>query len=266
MIGSICLSDDLQRILLDLRQVVRTRNRFDPNSPKPFALSRSRFDAFLNCPRCFYIDRRLGVEPPGGPPFSINSAVDGLLKKEFDEYRALAQPHPYMIEAGLNAIPYAHNRLDEWRENFKGVRYIHEASGFELTGAVDDLWIDQSTQEIIVVDYKATAKDGEVSLDADWQIGYKRQMEFYQWLLRRNGFSVSRTGYFVYCNGDKTEKGFGGVIKFKVKLIPYQGDDSWIEEQLMQARECLSADIPPGAAESCLQCKYLTDIQTLKLL
>ena len=45
--------------------------------------------------------------------------------------------------------------------------------------------------ELIVVDYKATSKDGEVTLDAPRQDGYKRQMEFYQWLLRCNGFTVS---------------------------------------------------------------------------
>lgn len=242
---------------------MRTRNLFDPSSSKPFPLSRSRFDSFLNCPRCFYIDRRLGVEPPGGPPFTINSAVDHLLKKEFDRYRALGQPHPYMVEAGIDAIPYADARLDDWRENFKGVRVVHKATNFELTGAVDDLWIDCKTQELIVVDYKATAKDAEVTLDADWQIGYKRQMEFYQWLMRRTGFKVSNTGYFVYCNGDRSADGFGGMVRFSVKIIPYVGDDSWIEERLVTARSCLEQESAPKQSLSCKQCSYLSDIHSI---
>jgi len=244
---------------------VRKRNLYNPSSDTPFLLSRSRFENFLRCPRCFYIDRRLGVEPPSGPPFSINSAVDHLLKKEFDEYRALKQPHPYMTKAGLNAIPYSHEHLELWRDNFKGVRFHHKASGFELSGAVDDLWIDLSTKEIIVVDYKATAKDGEVNLDADWQISYKRQMEFYQWLLRSNGFDVAKTGYFVYCNGDKAEERFNGVVKFKVSLISYDGDDSWIEPQLIQARECLRQGDPPSISKDCQQCSYIEDLRLLGL-
>lgn len=52
--------------------------------------------------------------------------------------------------------------------------------------------------ELIVVDYKATSKTTAVSLDADWQIAYKRQAEIYQWLLRKNDFSVSNIAYFVY--------------------------------------------------------------------
>ena len=142
---------------------------------------------------------------------------------------------------------------------------IHEASGFELTGAVDDLWIDRSTQELIVVDYKATAKDSEITLDADWQIGYKRQMEFYQWLMRRTGFEVSSTGYFVYCNGDRSAEGFGGSVKFNVKIIPYIGDDSWIEKQLAKARACLESSAPPLPDSTCKQCSYLLDVHSLGL-
>lgn len=168
-----------------------------------------------------------------------------------------------MKEAGIDAIPFADPRLDQWRENFKGVRILHDETGFELTGAVDDIWIDRNTSELIIVDYKATAKDGEVTLDADWQIGYKRQMEFYQWLMRKKGFKVSNTGYFVYCNGDRSSESFGEVIKFKVKLIPYVGDDSWIEPELFRARRCLEQAKPPRAADNCKQCSYLHNVKSL---
>ena len=170
---------------------------FDPDVRTPFPLSRTKVDLFLECPRCFYLDRRLGISRPAGFPFNLNSAVDALLKKEFDAYRARGEPHPYMREAGLNAIPHAHPQLDAWRANFRGVRTVHEQSGLELFGAIDDLWRDLGTGELIVADYKATSKDAEVTLDADWQDGYKRQMEFYQWLIRRQGLSVAKRGWFV---------------------------------------------------------------------
>ncbi len=47
-----------------------------------FKLSRSKIDLFLECPRCFYLGNRLGVSRPPGFPFTLNSAVDALLKKE----------------------------------------------------------------------------------------------------------------------------------------------------------------------------------------
>ena len=93
----------------------RTRNFFKPDASKPFKLSRSKLDLFVNCPRCFYIDRRLGVGPPPGFPFNINSAIDHLLKKEFDEYRESSEPHPLMRDAGIDAVPCQHDKLDLWR-------------------------------------------------------------------------------------------------------------------------------------------------------
>ena len=109
---------------------------FDPRSDKPFALSRSKVELFIDCPRCFYLDRRLGIGRPPGFPFSLNSAVDSLLKKEFDDYRAKGEPHPLMAQAGVNAMPHAHPELETWRANFKGVRTLHKQTNFELFGAI----------------------------------------------------------------------------------------------------------------------------------
>ena len=66
-------------------------------------------------------------------------------------------------------MPFQHPQIDEWRENFKGVRFVHEPSNILVTGAVDDIWQNEDG-ELIVVDYKATSKSEEVNLDAEWQI------------------------------------------------------------------------------------------------
>src|SRR3989344_1353678 len=172
----------------------RGKNIYDPklNGPKPagagepFRLSRSRLELFVDCPRCFYLDRRLGVDRPPGFPFTLNSAVDALLKKEFDIHRAEGSPHPLMKEYDIDAVPYPGDQMDEWRENFKGVQFFHHPTNLVITGAVDDVWINPK-KELIVVDYKATSTEGKITLDADYRQGYKRQMEIYQWLLRQNG-------------------------------------------------------------------------------
>ena len=59
---------------------------YNPLDTKPFKLSRSKVELFINCPRCFYLDRRLKIGQPPGFPFNLNSAVDSLLKNEFDLY------------------------------------------------------------------------------------------------------------------------------------------------------------------------------------
>lgn len=234
----------------------RTKNIFDPKSKEPFKISRSKLDMFLNCPRCFYVDRRLGVGLPPGFPFNLNSAVDALLKKEFDIHRAGNTSHPLMKAYGLDLVPFQHEMMDEWRENFKGVQFLHKPTNFIFTGAVDDLWVDKSGM-IHIVDYKSTSKSTEVNLDAEWQIGYKRQMEIYQWLMRQNGFKVSDTGYFVYCNGQTDREAFDGKLEFDIKVIPYKGDDSWVEKELIKAHKCLMSDKIPKSGNDCDFCNYV---------
>lgn len=240
--------------------MVRKRNLYEPGAEKPFRLSRTKIDLFLNCPRCFYIDRRLGVSRPRGFPFNLNSAVDTLLKKEFDQYREAGEPHPLMVENGIDAIPFPHDDLDRWRSNFKGVAHLDAEKNLEFFGAVDDLWIDNQSGEIIVVDYKATSKNGEVTLDADWQISYKRQMEFYQWLLRRNGLTVSDTGYFVYCNGARDRDRFDAQLDFSIKVIPYTGSDNWVDATIDDAFATLNGQEIPESLSDCEFCHYILDV------
>lgn len=232
----------------------RTKNLYVPGASQPFRLSRSKLELFLNCPRCFYMDRRLGVGQPPGFPFNLNSAVDHLLKKEFDVHRAQGKPHPLMESYGVDAVPYQHEQLDVWRENFTGVGFHHKPTNLYIFGAVDDVWVNPAG-ELIIVDYKATSKDGEVNLDAAWQDGYKHQMEIYQWLFRQNGFNVSPTGYFVYCNGKRDKEAFDAKLEFDIKLIPYVGDDSWIEGVIQKASACLDGQLPP-ISNSCDFCVY----------
>lgn len=219
-------------------------------------LSRSKIDLFVSCQRCFYIDNKLGVARPPGFPFNLNSAVDALLKKEFDIHRDGKTPHPLMQTYGVDAVPFAHPEIDTWRENFKGVEIKHAPTGFTIAGAVDDIWVNPQG-ELMVVDYKSTSKDEKIeALDKDWHDGYKRQMEIYQWLLRQKGFTVSDTGYFVYANASKDEEAFDGKLEFEVTLIAYTGSTDWIEGVLQDLKRCAdSMEIPPAAVD-CDYCNY----------
>tara|TARA_X000001036_G_scaffold340938_1_gene320240 strand:+ start:436 stop:1173 length:738 start_codon:yes stop_codon:yes gene_type:complete len=240
--------------------VIRSRNLYQPNAEKPFKLSRSKVDSFISCRRCFYIDRKLGVGHPPGFPFTLNSAVDELLKKEFDKYREIGKQHPYMATVNRKLLPFKHENLNEWRENFKGVQFHHEDTNLIFTGAIDDLWFDVDTDEIIVVDYKATSKNSEVTIDADWQQGYRRQMDFYQWLLRKNGLNVSDVGYFVYCNGDKQKPSFENKIHFNISVLEYKGNDTWIEGTILEIKKLLDQDKIPKFTKDCNYCIYIQDL------
>lgn len=235
----------------------RSRNLYNPADPVPFKLSRSKIDLFLKCDRCFYLDRRMGVGQPQSPQYTLNIAVDALLKQEFDVYRAKGEAHPLIKKYGVDAVPAAHENLNQWRHNFTGVQYLHQPTNLLIFGAIDDLW-KNSSGEYIVVDYKSTSKAERITeLAEEWHEGYKRQMEVYQWLLRKNGHRVSNTGYFVYCNGLKENRLFDGKLDFEMTLIPYQGNDSWVEQTIHDVHNCLQQDEVPPFGEDCDHCAYI---------
>ncbi len=233
---------------------------YEPGQKDAFKLSRSKIDMFLECPRCFYLDRRLGVGRPSMAPFTLNNAVDHLLKKEFDIHRSGKTTHPLLEAYGLKLVPFQHPKLPDWRENFVGVQSLHEETNFLIFGAVDDIWVDENST-VYVVDYKATSKDNAVTEleDTRWHDQYRRQMEVYQWLLRHNELKVSDTGYFVYVNGRKDPKAFDGKLEFDVNLIPYDGKADWIDGVLLRIKTCLDGDAIPKENPDCEHCRYRTD-------
>ncbi len=239
---------------------------YKPGQNGVYKLSRSRIELFMQCPRCFWLAERLKISRPSGPPFNINKTIDELLKKEFDRYRKNGTPHPLMLDNNIKAVPYQHPMLDTWRYNFTGVSAVHKETNFHIYGAIDDVWVDEEG-ELIVVDYKATSKSKDVDIDSEWQISYKRQMEIYQWLLRRNGFMVNNRGFFVYTNARIDVDEFNDSLEFRTKLIPYEGDDGWIDGTLIQMKACLEGDMPDvgsaamgGVCEFCAYAKARTQI------
>jgi CRISPR/Cas system-associated exonuclease Cas4 (RecB family) len=244
---------------------------YKPGQKQAFKISRSKIELFMQCQRCFWLDVRLKITRPSSPPFNINKAIDELFKKEFDSFRIKGEPHPLMVEFGVNAIPFAHDKLGQWRETFTGVVALHEPTNLHIFGAVDDLWIDKDGK-VNVVDYKATAKTKEVDIDAEWQQSYKRQMEIYQWLLRQNDLNVSDIGYFVYTNGRLDVEGFNNRVEFRTKIIPYTGDDSWVEGTIKKMKKCMDSEMPSvgksamgGSCEFCAYAKARTTL-TLKAI
>ena len=230
---------------------------YSKDNTDPYKLSRTRIENFCRCKKCFYLEEKLGISRPASFPFNLNNAVDELLKEEFDSFRGTDKNHPYIVENGLDAKPFDHPEIEDWRTRNKGIGFLDEDTNLYFYGLVDDVWINTKTDQLIIVDYKATSKKGEVSLDAPWQISYKRQLEIYQWLFRKNGFDVQNIGYFVYCNGVKENVMFNNELKFNVKLLPYKGDDSWIDKTVKEIYKVLNSDDIPEPNPNCEYCRYV---------
>jgi CRISPR/Cas system-associated exonuclease Cas4 (RecB family) len=234
------------------------KSRYKAGSKEPFRISRFRMERFLECPRCFYLDRRIGLDRPGLPGWPLNSAVDHLLKNEFDLLRKDGKPHALMEKYGIDAIPFSHPDLPEWRDDhykYVGVLTLHKPTNLEICGIIDDLWINPKGQ-LHVVDYKSTSTSKEISLEDEYKQGYKKQVEWYQWIFRQKGFDVSNTAYFVYANGLKGERVFDGKLEFELQIITHKGDNSWVEPIIYAMKKCLESDKIPDPDPDCEFCKY----------
>jgi hypothetical protein len=224
-------------------------------SPKPYRLSRSGLELFLQCARCFFLDRRLGIRRPGEFSMSLYTAVDQLLKREFDAYRARGEQHPVMTLNGIDAVPFTHPDMEEWRDASRGIRTLHEPTNFSVYGAVDDVWVEPSGR-LMVADYKATSSAYAPGTGGRWAGSYARQLETYQWILRRMGYEVSAIGYLVFANADRSLQALDGRLNFSLTALPVTGNDSWVDDALVEAKRCLDAANPPPAHPDCEWCAY----------
>ena len=195
---------------------------------------------------------------PSTPPFTLNSAVDNLLKNEFDLLRKKGEKHELMDKFGVPCVPFDHPSLPQWRGEvtaFEGAKALHKPTNLVINGLVDDLWQDEN-KNIVIVDYKATSTNKEISLDDEYKQAYKRQMEIYQWIFRELGFTVSNTGYFVFANALKNLPKFDGRLEFTMSIIPYTGNDKWVELTLLEIKETLESEKIPEPSYECEYCAY----------
>lgn len=236
----------------------KSKGLFEKGENVGFTLSRSKIELFQQCPRCFYMETKMGLGRPSTPPYTLNSAVDSLLKNEFDILRKNGEKHELVKKYGIDAIPYVSDELPQWRGDvtaFVGALAHDEKSNITVNGLVDDIWVNPEG-ELIIVDYKSTSTTKEISLNDEYKQSYKRQIEVYQWIFRKLGYKVSNTGYFVFANAMKNLPKFDGKLEFEMSIVPYDGDDRWVNLTLLEIKSRLESDNIPEAAPDCDYCEY----------
>ena len=225
-------------------------------------VSRTAWESFIRCKRCFYLERKLKIRPIGRPGFPINSRVDVLLKTEFDFYRKKQEPHPIFRKYNLNFVPYKidEQKLKDFRNNFKGVRAKSIKTNFIIYGSIDDIWFNRDANEVVILDYKATStkeKINYVTSSKSYHKSYLRQLDFYAYLLKLNKFKVFKTGYWMLCNArEESQKTFGDKLNFKIELLSYDLNTDYIEESLVELEKCYNSEKIPAPNPTCDTCRW----------
>lgn len=218
---------------------------------KPIQLSPNSLNLFLECPHCFWLDKNMGIKRPPPYPYALNSAVDALLKEEFDTYRAKNLPHPMLKDNNIKAHLFGNQKLlNQWRNNFAGIRYFDEILGATLFGAVDDV-LEFDDKKIAPLDYKSTGSTAANVYDR-----FQLQLDTYTFLMEKNGFKTPRKGYLAFYIVDKS-RGFIDRLPFRKEMVEIETNPSDIYEIFKDAVACLKNPTPPSHSADCPFAKWL---------
>ncbi|MBM3206198.1 MAG: hypothetical protein FJZ43_01060 [Candidatus Staskawiczbacteria bacterium] len=223
---------------------------------KAINLSPNSLNLYLECSCCFWLDKKHGIHRPPPYPYALNSAVDTLLKEEFDAYRKRGEVHPMISGNKIKAKLFSNQRLlDQWRDNFQGVRYYDKELDASLFGAVDDVleFTDKSggANLLAPLDYKSTG-----SKVANVYDRFQLQLDAYTFLLEKNGYKTTRKGYLAFYIVDK-DKGFVDRLPFRKELHEIETNPSDICEIFKEAVFVLKDEKPPQHSLDCLFGKWL---------
>jgi len=176
-------------------------------------LSPNSLNLYLDCQHCFWLDKNKGIKRPPPYPYALNSAIDSLLKEEFDAYRKKNLPHPLLEESGIKAHLFGNQKLlNQWRNNYAGIRYFDQDLNATLFGAVDDV-LEFKGLKLAPLDYKSTGSSAANVYDR-----FQLQLDTYTFLLEKNGYKTPRKGYLAFYIVDKS-RGFIDRLPFRKEIM-----------------------------------------------
>jgi len=226
---------------------------------KCYQLSPNSLNLFLECPHCFWLEKNLGIKRPAPYPYSLNSAVDALLKEEFDNYRAQGIPHPLLVEFNIKARLFPNQQLlNQWRSNFCGLRFFDEELNAILFGALDDV-LEFEDKKLAPLDYKSTGSPSAAIYDR-----FQLQLDTYTFLLEKNGFQTPRRGYLAFYIVDRS-RGFVDRLPFRKEILEVETNPSEIYDIFKEAVNCLRSSIPPHHSSDCEYGKWLEGVRAFSL-
>jgi len=210
-------------------------------------LSPSALNLFLECPKCFYLEYKLGIHRPKGPFPSLPGGMDILIKKHFDRCRLLGQM-PSEIAGKVEGRLFPDLEiLNKWRNWRSGLVYRDKESGVDLSGALDDCLV--AGGRYAPMDYKTRGfdvKDGG-------ELFYQNQMNCYELMLQGQGLPTVGLAWLIYWIPKEIEK--GGVVKFVIDVKKMSVDGETALRVLRAAAKTLQGTAPKSHS-ACTFCSW----------
>ncbi|MCK5017321.1 MAG: PD-(D/E)XK nuclease family protein [Candidatus Peribacteraceae bacterium] len=188
------------------------------------------------------------VRRPSGPFPSLPSGMDNILKVHFDKHRkddTLPEELAGKFEGRLFRDV---GKLDVWRNNFRGLRYLDEKSGITLTGALDDLFVT-SDSKYAPLDFKTRGFPRK----EDTHKHYQHQMDLYSFLLEKNSMDPANYAILIFYHPLNVEDNHNVIFNADTVKVPV--DRNHGEKIFLDAIKCILGDEPKGS-DNCNYCKW----------
>jgi len=173
--------------------------------------------------------------------------MDKVLKAYFDKLRHEGK-HPEELKDFKGQLFPDLGKLEEWRNNRKGLRYFDDESGITLMGAVDDIFVNEKGQ-LVPLDFKTRG----YPLKEDTHEHYQHQLDIYAYLLEKNGYKTANFAILLFyhplcvnshCN-----------VEFHADTVKMQTNTGNAEKLFKEAVRTVKGDIP-HKTEDCPFCDW----------
>ena len=209
----------------------------DPNRT---VLSHSGLSILDDCPRCFWLKYKQGIEWPEGFASRLPNRLDGILKRYFDRFR----------EAGTLPPLLAGKVQGTLQKPFQEKYYLDHNERYRFYGKLDECLILPDGLHV-PVDHKTTSSDprGKAPHPA-----YQKQLDAYSWLLEANGKKIAGFGLLLFYYPDEVESIETG-FPFVIQMVQLQTSPAQAKKRFLRGVEILEAPLP-ALTPSCDFCQY----------
>ena len=213
-----------------------------------YKLSPSSLNLYLNCERCFWLDKHKVWKRPSTPFPQLPNGMDRVLKNHFDKFMKKGQLPPEICNHNHCENMKLFNNdelLSQWRNARKyGINW-EDKQGNLFFGAVDNILV--KGKNLIVLDYKtkgSSLKDENIASE-----GYQNQLDSYNFLLRKNGYSTEDYGFLLFYYPKEVLE--TGEVIFETNLVKRKINVENAEKLFNKALNLLQEECPE---KSCVWC------------
>lgn len=212
-------------------------------------LSNSSLSVFCDCPRCFFLDKKLGIPRPRGIFSSLPGGIDKILKEQMDANRGKL---PEMLRVPETAgyvlfdDPALMKKYRHWKSS--PLKYT-DAAGNVLVGALDDLLHSPTAGLFAAHDWKTKGSEPNQAYCEQY---YQRQIDIYTLLGQAGGLKMADFGTLGYFWPIGTLSG----IRFLTKTFVLKANPEAAKKSFNDAIACLNSYLTPPAKFGCEYCSY----------